>query len=92
MVFDAARQEVYQVTSNNFPSSLRLCLMDEDHYDVVYKREHIVTAGFCQCSLITYKYKGIFLNLILSSNCLHNTVRKSVQYSECRRNCKEYAL
>lgn len=50
-IFDALHQEIHEVTDNDFPLSLRLCLMDEDHYDVVYKREHIMTAGFCQCNL-----------------------------------------
>ncbi|KAJ8955781.1 hypothetical protein NQ314_006848 [Rhamnusium bicolor] len=51
IIFDATRQQIFEVTKRNLPNSLLLCLMDEDHYDVVYKREHIVTAGFCQCNL-----------------------------------------
>lgn len=50
LIFHANKQQVYDVTKLNIKCApLMLCLMDEDHYDAVYKKHHIETAGFCQC-------------------------------------------
>ncbi|CAH1173506.1 unnamed protein product [Phaedon cochleariae] len=52
ILFDASKQEIVDFTKMNLPSVFLLCLMDRDHFDVVYKREHIASAGFCQLYLI----------------------------------------
>nr|CAI5857992.1 unnamed protein product [Callosobruchus analis] len=34
--------------------------MDKDHYDVVYKKEHIAVAGFCQSMVYKLLYENVF--------------------------------
>lgn len=48
-IFDASRQQADYITKKGNSKVILLCLMNEDHYDAVYQREHIVTAGFAQC-------------------------------------------
>lgn len=51
IIFDAAEQQIYPFTEIELPEVFLLCLMDRDHFDVVYKKEQIDSAGFCQCKL-----------------------------------------
>ncbi|KAJ8945841.1 hypothetical protein NQ318_009582 [Aromia moschata] len=60
IIFDAAHQKITEVTKLNLPHPLLLCLMDEDHFDVVYKKEHIVAAGFCQSIIYKILYEEVF--------------------------------
>ena len=52
IVYDATNQKAANVTNRNQDRSLTLCLMNEDHYDVVHQKEHIQNAGFCQCKCL----------------------------------------
>ncbi|GJQ74236.1 hypothetical protein Trydic_g19142 [Trypoxylus dichotomus] len=59
MVFDSVNR-VVQSIPNNYSDTFLLCLMGEDHYDVVYKREYIQTAGFCQSIVYNILYEKVF--------------------------------
>ncbi|XP_044257856.1 putative bifunctional UDP-N-acetylglucosamine transferase and deubiquitinase ALG13 [Tribolium madens] len=60
VVYDAAHQKVLQVTQRGLDEILMLCLMNEDHYDVVYEKEHIQNAGFCQSIVYSILYENVF--------------------------------
>ncbi|KAF7284229.1 hypothetical protein GWI33_022381 [Rhynchophorus ferrugineus] len=61
LIFHANKQQVYDVTKLNIKRApLMLCLMDEDHYDAVYKKHHIETAGFCQSLVYKVLYEEVF--------------------------------
>ncbi|CAH1971209.1 unnamed protein product [Acanthoscelides obtectus] len=40
--------------------AILLCFMDKDHYDVVYKKDHIAVAGFCQSMVYKLLYEDVF--------------------------------
>lgn len=52
LIFDALQHDIMEVTNLGSSNPLLLCAMDDDHYDVIYHKEHILTAGFCQCKYI----------------------------------------
>ncbi|KAI4458993.1 otu domain containing protein [Holotrichia oblita] len=62
IVFDGVNRLVNNMANNNYEEALLLCLMGEDHYDVVYRKECIQTAGFCQCKSLVYNilYEEVF--------------------------------
>ncbi|XP_018327502.1 protein ovarian tumor locus-like isoform X2 [Agrilus planipennis] len=60
LVFDGIRLRVQDVTNNRYSGTLLLCKTNEDHYDVVYKREYIMTAGFCQSIVYSILYENVF--------------------------------
>ncbi|KYB29260.1 putative bifunctional UDP-N-acetylglucosamine transferase and deubiquitinase ALG13 isoform X2 [Tribolium castaneum] len=60
VVYDATHQSVLQVTRRGLDKTLMLCLMNEDHYDVVYEKEHIQNAGFCQSIVYGILYENVF--------------------------------
>ncbi|XP_056644416.1 protein ovarian tumor locus-like isoform X3 [Diorhabda sublineata] len=59
-VFDATDQQIHHYSENEFDKAFLLCLMDRDHYDVVYKKEHIEAAGFCQSIVYKTLYENVF--------------------------------
>ncbi|CAH0552570.1 unnamed protein product [Brassicogethes aeneus] len=59
-IFDASNQVIKTLTNYGFENPLSLCLMDEDHYDVIYKKEHIATAGYCQSIVYKLLYEDVF--------------------------------
>ncbi|CAG9832938.1 unnamed protein product [Diabrotica balteata] len=59
-IFDAASQKIYNLSDEKFDKSFLLCIMDRDHYDVVYNKDHILTAGFCQSIVYKILYEDIF--------------------------------
>lgn len=65
IVFDGINFQMENVTKNDYDDILRLCLVSKDHYDVVYKQEHIVTAGFCQCNCNSLVCVFTYINCIL---------------------------
>ncbi|KAB0801768.1 hypothetical protein PPYR_03954 [Photinus pyralis] len=40
--------------------TIRLCKMNEDHYDSVYTKQHITDAGFCQSIMYNLLYESVF--------------------------------
>ncbi|XP_060525117.1 putative bifunctional UDP-N-acetylglucosamine transferase and deubiquitinase ALG13 isoform X2 [Cylas formicarius] len=61
MLFHAQQQNVYNVTKQNIANlPLMLCLMDDDHYDAVYRKEHISNTGFCQSIVYKILYQEVF--------------------------------
>ncbi|CAH1130726.1 unnamed protein product [Ceutorhynchus assimilis] len=61
LVFHANQQIIYDVTKQSSPTvPIMLCLMDDDHYDVVYRKEQIKTAGFCQSLVYKLLYGNVF--------------------------------
>lgn len=48
-IFDAKTQRMENLANYDYTKSVFLCLMEDDHYDAIYKKEHIIKAGFCQC-------------------------------------------
>jgi hypothetical protein len=73
IIYDAVHQNIIDVTQRNLDRWLMLCLMNEDHYDVVYKKEHIQNAGFCQCNemyLFFLYYLFMFLQLLFITYCM----------------------
>ncbi|VEN52028.1 unnamed protein product [Callosobruchus maculatus] len=60
IVFDATQQKIYDATKRNKEKAILLCFMDKDHYDVVYKKEHIAVAGFCQSMVYKLLYEDVF--------------------------------
>ncbi|XP_044756221.1 uncharacterized protein LOC123314884 isoform X2 [Coccinella septempunctata] len=59
-IFDASRQQADHIIKKGNTKVILLCLMNEDHYDAVYQREHIVTAGFCQSIVYKLLYENVF--------------------------------
>ncbi|KAK9881067.1 hypothetical protein WA026_014412 [Henosepilachna vigintioctopunctata] len=59
-VFDATAQQANHVVQKGQSKLILLCLMNEDHYDAVYQREHIVTAGVCQSIIYKLLYENVF--------------------------------
>ncbi|KAL3277618.1 hypothetical protein HHI36_012959 [Cryptolaemus montrouzieri] len=59
-VFDAAHQQANHIIREENTKTILLCLMNEDHYDAVYNREHIVSAGFCQSIAYKILYENLF--------------------------------
>ncbi|KAH1022295.1 hypothetical protein HUJ04_011717 [Dendroctonus ponderosae] len=54
-------QEIVDITKRDFPTTpLMLCLVDDDHYDAVYKKEQINDAGFCQSIVYKSLYEQVF--------------------------------
>jgi len=61
LIFLANQQQIYDVTKRGLPRKpLMLCLMDDDHYDAVYSKEHIADAGFCQSLIYKTLYEEVF--------------------------------
>ncbi|XP_030751625.1 uncharacterized protein LOC115879113 isoform X2 [Sitophilus oryzae] len=61
LIFHANKQQIYDVTKLGLPSPpLMLCLMDKDHYDAVYRKEHIENSGFCQSMVYKTLYENVF--------------------------------
>jgi OTU domain-containing protein 4 len=63
IIYDAVHQNIIDVTQRNLDRWLMLCLMNEDHYDVVYKKEHIQNAGFCQCNEMYFFFLILFIHV-----------------------------
>lgn len=59
-IFDASRQQADHIIKKRNSKVILLCLMNEDHYDAVYQREHIVTSGFCQSIVYKLLYENVF--------------------------------
>lgn len=49
VIFNGATFNFEHRFGKSFADVLRFCLVGKDHYDVVHTKEHIITAGFCQC-------------------------------------------
>ncbi|XP_050298232.1 putative bifunctional UDP-N-acetylglucosamine transferase and deubiquitinase ALG13 isoform X1 [Anthonomus grandis grandis] len=54
-------QQIHDITCQHYPGDpIMLCLVDGDHYDAVYKKEHIVNLGFCQSIIYKILYENVF--------------------------------
>ncbi|XP_019880683.2 OTU domain-containing protein 4 [Aethina tumida] len=60
LIFDALQHDIMEVTNLGSSNPLLLCAMDDDHYDVIYHKEHILTAGFCQSIVYKILYEEVF--------------------------------
>ncbi|KAF2904833.1 hypothetical protein ILUMI_01339 [Ignelater luminosus] len=54
------KKEFYPLTRYKGEQRLLLCQMGEDHYDAVYPKEHIASAGFCQSVVYNMLYEKVF--------------------------------
>ncbi|XP_023014868.1 uncharacterized protein [Leptinotarsa decemlineata] len=60
IIFDASKQMVFDFTKRNLPEVFLLCLLDKDHYDVIFKKDYIATYGFCQSVIYKVLYEKVF--------------------------------
>lgn len=51
VVFNSQKESQLEITHNGFRDVIYLCQSTQKQYDVVYKRDYIAVAGFCQCKL-----------------------------------------
>lgn len=73
MIFDGINFEIRNATKNNYIDIFQICLVNKDHYDVIYKKDYIVTAGFCQCKRISLSNCYLVsYNSLIRSNRLWN--------------------
>ncbi|XP_066139080.1 protein ovarian tumor locus-like [Euwallacea fornicatus] len=61
LIVCANQKQVIDITKRDLPSEpLMLCVMDDDHYDAVYKKAHITDTGFCQSLVYKVLYENVF--------------------------------
>ncbi|KAG5891944.1 hypothetical protein JTB14_002220 [Gonioctena quinquepunctata] len=60
IIFDASKQKVFDFTKQCLQDTFLLCLLDKDHFDVVYKKEYIINAGLCQSVIYKILYENVF--------------------------------